>query len=530
MNTPKLISPLSSSLAAVGSDRSKVAHPVQSLDFSRLLGQMRSESSVPARSSAQNHASTARDSAPQTRALDVAARDSSSRNQDAVAPSHDGHTQNTSSSNAANVGTPENTSENTPSQGARSNGSAEPSASQTAADGTEAATSQAGHSDSANQAAGEAPTNNAQLAEATADTGLAGAAALTTASATGPALSPQTGALPSTAIANVATHAAAVGASTPPQAGILAATDGTSAAADALNGEARLAALAALQSESQHPASHLAAAQAQLAQSALNGVHAQAAAAHTTNPATLAPLTGLNAMADVLAAQTSALPLAGEPATGAAALSLQLEEFNAMVAAARATSGTSLVPLNSIAENAGLAMASPSLAGLMPAGLMPGQGFAPASISTGISAPLSSPQWPTELGRQFISITQAAKGLGQVAELRLDPPELGPLRITINLNDNVAHAVFSSPHALVRQTVENALPQLQQMLEQAGISLGQANVNDQHQHEQASQEGTAQASAQGVQAGHGGVTQGEGPLSGTERRPVNPDALVDTFA
>jgi flagellar hook-length control protein FliK len=102
----------------------------------------------------------------------------------------------------------------------------------------------------------------------------------------------------------------------------------------------------------------------------------------------------------------------------------------------------------------------------------------------GIATPLQSPQWGAEFGRQFVSLTQGAHNMPHTAELRLDPPELGPLRISINISDNVAHAVFTSPHAAVRQTVENSLPQLQQLLAQAGISLGQTSVNDQGQADQ----------------------------------------------
>src|SRR3546814_884422 len=115
------------------------------------------------------------------------------------------------------------------------------------------------------------------------------------------------------------------------------------------------------------------------------------------------------------------------------------------------------------------------------------------------------------------------------AELRLDPPELGPLRISINLSDNVAHAVFVSPHAAVRQTVENALPQLQQLLAQAGISLGQTSVSDQGQSQQAFNEssGNGQRNSSGNAAGGSEVAGG---VLQTATRSRAPDALVDTFA
>jgi flagellar hook-length control protein FliK len=156
-----------------------------------------------------------------------------------------------------------------------------------------------------------------------------------------------------------------------------------------------------------------------------------------------------------------------------------------------------------------------------------------ATAGPAIAAPLNSPQWPGEFGRQFIAIAQGAQGSGvdtpHSAELRLDPPELGPLRITININDNVAHAVFTSAHAAVRQTLENALPQLQQLLAQAGISLGQASVND-HSQPQSDPDAFAQADRQGV----GGVARSADPgdttVATTTRRNVAPNALIDTFA
>jgi len=96
-----------------------------------------------------------------------------------------------------------------------------------------------------------------------------------------------------------------------------------------------------------------------------------------------------------------------------------------------------------------------------------------------IAVPLHHPQWSEALSQHVLHLTQASAQGPQVAELRLDPPELGPLRIAITLHDHVAHASFVSAHAPVRLAVENALPQLQEQLAQTGISLGQTNVSDQ---------------------------------------------------
>ncbi|NYT61954.1 flagellar hook-length control protein FliK [Alcaligenaceae bacterium] len=146
-----------------------------------------------------------------------------------------------------------------------------------------------------------------------------------------------------------------------------------------------------------------------------------------------------------------------------------------------------------------------------------------------IATPLQNPQWASDFGRQFISLAQGGQNMPHTAELRLDPPELGPLRITINISDNTAHAIFTSPHAAVRQTVENALPQLQQLLEQAGISLGQTSVNDQGQQGQSFGESSSGSRGQTAAAGNGhNATSPDAQQPATRNRA--PDALVDTFA
>ncbi len=171
-------------------------------------------------------------------------------------------------------------------------------------------------------------------------------------------------------------------------------------------------------------------------------------------------------------------------------------------------------------------------------GLAPAQSAAfistPAATSTAtVHTPLQHAEWGKDFSRQLISFTEGRTGL-QTVELRLDPPDLGPLRITLQISDNVAHAAFASAHASVRQAVENALPQLAQQLAQTGISLGQTNVGDQGQAQFAfngSEDGSAKQSAGGKQSGSdaGGHDVHTAQQGRAGRAPV-PDALVDTFA
>lgn len=90
-----------------------------------------------------------------------------------------------------------------------------------------------------------------------------------------------------------------------------------------------------------------------------------------------------------------------------------------------------------------------------------------------ISAPLTSAIWPEKLGEQIVWL---AKSNQQSAQININPPQLGPVQITLSLNGDQASAIFTSPHSEVRQTIEASLPQLREMLASVGISLGDANV------------------------------------------------------
>jgi len=93
--------------------------------------------------------------------------------------------------------------------------------------------------------------------------------------------------------------------------------------------------------------------------------------------------------------------------------------------------------------------------------------------SSNINTHLRDSAWSQQFGEKIVWLTRNEQ---QSAQININPPELGPVQITLNLNGDQAKMVFASPHAEVRQAIENALPQLKEMLSAAGISLGQTNV------------------------------------------------------
>jgi len=93
-----------------------------------------------------------------------------------------------------------------------------------------------------------------------------------------------------------------------------------------------------------------------------------------------------------------------------------------------------------------------------------------------ITTPLGSNGWANEFSQK---INWMSTQHNQIAELHLNPPDLGPLNVALKISDNQATALFTSPHAAVRDAVENALPKLRETLADNGIMLGNTTVSDQ---------------------------------------------------
>lgn len=109
-----------------------------------------------------------------------------------------------------------------------------------------------------------------------------------------------------------------------------------------------------------------------------------------------------------------------------------------------------------------------------------------------VAPTVGSPLWAGAFSHQMVAISQRAGSATQTAELHLNPPDLGPLRVLLSMKGDQAQAIFVSAHGAVRSAVEAALPQLQQSLADAGIHLGQASVGEQAPQEQDNNTGRGQ--------------------------------------
>lgn len=99
-----------------------------------------------------------------------------------------------------------------------------------------------------------------------------------------------------------------------------------------------------------------------------------------------------------------------------------------------------------------------------------------ATEHTHIQTPLQSPNWGSSFGDKIVWL---AKNDMQSAQISINPPQLGPMQISLTLNGDQASAIFTSAHAEVRQAIESAMPHLREMLSASGITLGDASVGAQ---------------------------------------------------
>ncbi len=159
------------------------------------------------------------------------------------------------------------------------------------------------------------------------------------------------------------------------------------------------------------------------------------------------------------------------------------------------------------------------------------QSGAQAAVTLPLAPRLGDPQWPQALGQQMVRLTTQGN---HTAELQLNPPDLGPLKIVLNVVNDQAQAQFVSPHASVRAAVEAALPQLRHAMADSGIQLGQTSVGAE---QFAGQPGQGQQQApqhRGQGFAQGGPEFQQPGATQTATAPATPRRValgeVDTFA
>ena len=102
-----------------------------------------------------------------------------------------------------------------------------------------------------------------------------------------------------------------------------------------------------------------------------------------------------------------------------------------------------------------------------------GRGFV---VQTGMPVAMGSPQWSQAVGDKVLWL--AAQNVS-AAEIRLDPPELGPMQVKVTVTpDQQANVTFTSPHPAVREALDQQLNRLREMFSEQGLNLVNVDVSD----------------------------------------------------
>ncbi len=95
--------------------------------------------------------------------------------------------------------------------------------------------------------------------------------------------------------------------------------------------------------------------------------------------------------------------------------------------------------------------------------------------------------WDQAISQKVVWMVGAGE---QSATLTLNPPDLGPLQVVINVNNDMVDTTFMSDNAEVRQALQDGMSNLRDKMSESGIQLGQANVSSGRQSQQEFQQAT----------------------------------------
>ena len=109
----------------------------------------------------------------------------------------------------------------------------------------------------------------------------------------------------------------------------------------------------------------------------------------------------------------------------------------------------------------------------------------PKQTVVAVERPVGQAGWGQELGNRIVWMT--GKEVDS-AQIRVNPPQLGPVEVRINLNQDQASVAFTAQNASVRDAIEAAVPKLREMLSSQQLNLVNVDISQQSFSNQQQQE------------------------------------------
>jgi flagellar hook-length control protein FliK len=141
-----------------------------------------------------------------------------------------------------------------------------------------------------------------------------------------------------------------------------------------------------------------------------------------------------------------------------------------------------------------------------------------------VATPVNHPDFGQELSQRVVLL---ARGGVQTAQISLQPADLGPVGVSIQVHGHAATLAFTAAHEATRTALEASLPRLREAFAASGLQLSDATVGG-----RSHSDWTASARPQSpARADDGGAVAGSAPAA--EPAPVASAAavrLVDIYA
>lgn len=99
---------------------------------------------------------------------------------------------------------------------------------------------------------------------------------------------------------------------------------------------------------------------------------------------------------------------------------------------------------------------------------------APAALIDTLPVPPRHAQFDSELGHRLVWMT---KNNVSFAEIRMNPPHLGPIEIRVTVSQDQASVWMNAHHSVTRDALEQTIPRLREMLQDAGLTLSDTNIS-----------------------------------------------------
>ncbi len=123
-----------------------------------------------------------------------------------------------------------------------------------------------------------------------------------------------------------------------------------------------------------------------------------------------------------------------------------------------------------------------------------------------MTKPLGHPDWDEDMGQRILWMQ--SKSIS-AAEIKLNPPHLGPITVRIDMNQDQASVAFSAQHGAAREALEAAIPKLREMMSSQNLNLADVDVSPyaQSSHGQSQSQNFAQTARHQQQ--NGSISHGD---------------------